>query len=69
MPLIMEEGLDVDDLFGDPNSLDLGLPASQPTKGLAQRLDEMRLWGCCKWVALPSIYALCILCLLLLTER
>lgn len=48
MPLIMEEGLDVDDLFGDPNTLDLGLSAAQPTKGLAQRLDEMRLLGCCR---------------------
>ena len=48
MPLIMEEGLDVDDLFGDPNSLDLGLSTAQPTKGLAQRLDEMRLLGCCR---------------------
>ncbi|OKL60129.1 Mediator of RNA polymerase II transcription subunit 16 [Talaromyces atroroseus] len=47
----MEESLDVDDLFGDPNSLDLGLTASQPAKGLAQRLDEMRLWGCCKKIA------------------
>lgn len=47
----MEDGsLDVDDLFGDPNSLDLGLPAAQPTKGLAQRLDEMRLLGCCQYV-------------------
>ncbi|GAM41433.1 hypothetical protein TCE0_042r14550 [Talaromyces pinophilus] len=51
MPLIMEEGLDVDDLFGDPNGLDLGLPTAQPTKGLAQRLDEMRLLGCCRKIA------------------
>lgn len=49
----MDEGLDVDDLFGDPTSLDLGLPASQPTRGLAQRLDEMRLLGCCRWVDNP----------------
>ncbi|EED24095.1 RNA polymerase II Mediator complex subunit Sin4, putative [Talaromyces stipitatus ATCC 10500] len=51
MPLIMEEGLDVDDLFGDPNSLDLGLATAQPTKGLAQHLDEMRLLGCCRKIA------------------
>lgn len=50
MPLIMEEGIDVDDLFGDPSSLELGLPAPQPTKGLSQRLDEMRLLGCCQYV-------------------
>jgi mediator of RNA polymerase II transcription subunit 16 len=48
MPLIMEEGLDVDDLFGDPSSLDLDLSTAQPTKALAQRLDEMRLLGCCR---------------------
>lgn len=47
MPLIMEEGINVDDLFGEPNSLELGLPAS-PIKGLAQCLDEMRLLGCCQ---------------------
>ncbi|CRG85078.1 Mediator of RNA polymerase II transcription subunit 16 [Talaromyces islandicus] len=51
MPLIMDGSLDVDDLFGDPTSLDLGLPASQPTKGLAQRLDEMRVLGCCQKIA------------------
>lgn len=46
MPLIMEEGINVDDLFGEPNSLELGLSAAPPTKGLAQCLDEMRLLGC-----------------------
>lgn len=49
MPLIMDEGINVDDLFGEAHSLDLGLPpaASLPaTKGLAQCLDEMRLLGC-----------------------
>lgn len=48
MPLIMEEGINVDDLFGEPNSLGLGLPPAAPsvTKGLAQCLDEMRLLGC-----------------------
>lgn len=49
MPLIMEDGLNVDDLFGEPSSLGLGLP-SPPTKGLAQCLDEMRLLGCCQYV-------------------
>lgn len=57
MPLIMEEGIDVDDLFGDPSSLELGLPAPQPTKGLAQRLDEMRLLGCCQYVIIvPTVF-------------
>ena len=48
MPLIMEEGINVDDLFGDANSLELGLPTAPtpPIKGLAQCLDEMRLLGC-----------------------
>lgn len=47
MPLMMEEGINVDDLFGEPNSLELGLQAAPPsTKGLAQCLDELRLLGC-----------------------
>lgn len=46
----MDSGLDVDDLFGDP-ALGLGLSSpSPPPKGLAQRLDEMRLLGCCQYV-------------------
>jgi mediator of RNA polymerase II transcription subunit 16 len=52
MPLIMEDGINVDDLFGESTSLELGLPTSTPTastKGLAQRLDEMRLVGCCQY--------------------
>jgi mediator of RNA polymerase II transcription subunit 16 len=51
MPLMMEDGINVDDLFGENTSLDLGLPTGNPTvsaKGLAQRLDEMRLLGCCQ---------------------
>lgn len=44
---MMEEGINVDDLFGEPNSLELGLQAAPPsTKGLAQCLDELRLLGC-----------------------
>ncbi|GAB1196322.1 mediator complex subunit [Aspergillus pseudonomiae] len=50
MPMIMDDGINVDDLFGESASLELGLPAPAPTsnstKGLAQRLDEMRLLGC-----------------------
>lgn len=53
MPLIMEGGIDVDDLFGESSSLGLGLPPPvsvpmsmpMPAKGLAQCLDEMRLLG------------------------
>lgn len=51
MPLIMDHGINVDDLFGESTSFELGL-SSPPTKGLAQRLDEMRLLGCCQYVIL-----------------
>ncbi|KAB8271841.1 mediator of RNA polymerase II transcription subunit 16 [Aspergillus minisclerotigenes] len=55
MPMIMDDGINVDDLFGESASLELGLPATAPTsnstKGLAQRLDEMRLLGCCQKIA------------------
>ncbi|KAL4809606.1 mediator of RNA polymerase II transcription subunit 16 [Aspergillus unguis] len=53
MPLIMEDGINVDDLFGESTSLELGLPTGTATsaKGLAQRLDEMRLVGCCQKIA------------------
>ncbi|KAF7594100.1 mediator complex subunit [Aspergillus hancockii] len=51
MPMIMDDAINVDDLFGEPASLELGLPSTgttpTTTKGLAQRLDEMRLSGCC----------------------
>ncbi|KAJ5880877.1 Mediator of RNA polymerase II transcription subunit 16 [Penicillium subrubescens] len=49
----MEDAINVDDLFGEAHSLDLGLPPAPapPTKGLAQCLDEMRLLGCRQKVA------------------
>ncbi|QQK46771.1 Mediator complex, subunit Med16 [Penicillium digitatum] len=47
----MEDSINVDDLFGESNSLELGLPAASPIKGLAQGLDEMRLLGCCQKIA------------------
>lgn len=56
MPLIMEDGINVDDLFGEPSSLGLGLPSASTTKGLAQRLDEMRLMGCCQYVIIYYRY-------------
>ncbi|EEH45765.2 uncharacterized protein PADG_01915 [Paracoccidioides brasiliensis Pb18] len=59
MPLIMEDSIDVDDLFGDPTSLELGLEATAPTiKGLPQRLDELRLSGCCQKVAWSKLGAI-----------
>ncbi|PYI12583.1 mediator of RNA polymerase II transcription subunit 16 [Aspergillus sclerotiicarbonarius CBS 121057] len=52
MPLMMDDSINVDDLFGEPTSLELALPPSATTtKGLAQRLDEMRLLGCCQKIA------------------
>lgn len=49
MPLMMDDNIDVDDLFGDPGSLELGLHSPSPAKGLPQRLDELRLLGCCRY--------------------
>lgn len=49
MPLIMDHDINVDDLFGEPSSLELGL-SSTATKRLPQRLDEMRILGCCRYV-------------------
>ncbi|KAE8150072.1 mediator complex, subunit Med16 [Aspergillus avenaceus] len=55
MPMIMDGSINVDDLFGESASLELGLPSTTPsstaTKGLAQRLDEMHLLGCCQKIA------------------
>lgn len=58
MPIMMEEGIDVDDLFGDPSSLELGLAPAPATKGLAQRLDELRLLGCYQYVLHDCFLAL-----------
>lgn len=46
---MMDDNIDVDELFGDPGSLELGLHASSPAKGLPQRLDELHLLGCCRY--------------------
>lgn len=46
MPLVMDDGLDMDDLFGD--AAPLQLPLAPPAKGLLQRVDESRLSGCCQ---------------------
>ncbi|OJD18828.1 hypothetical protein AJ78_01160 [Emergomyces pasteurianus Ep9510] len=59
MPMIMEDSIDVDDLFGDPTSLELGLEGAAPTiKGLPQRLDELRLSGCSQKVAWSKLGAI-----------
>ena len=47
MPMIMEH--DLDDLF-----VDAPLPISRPLpKGLLQRVDDLRLSGCCQYVSSP----------------
>ncbi|KAL4893963.1 mediator complex, subunit Med16 [Aspergillus ambiguus] len=51
MPMIMEDGINMDDLFGESASLELGLTPTASTRGLPQRLDEMRLLGCCQKIA------------------
>ncbi|EEQ90336.2 RNA polymerase II Mediator complex subunit Sin4 [Blastomyces dermatitidis ER-3] len=59
MPMIMEDSIDVDDLFGDPTSLELGLEGAAPTiKGLPQRLDELRLSGCSQKIAWSKLGAI-----------
>lgn len=50
MPMIMEDGINVDDLFGESTSLELDLTPTPSKRGLPQRLDEMRLLGCCQYV-------------------
>ncbi|EAU38890.1 conserved hypothetical protein [Aspergillus terreus NIH2624] len=51
MPMIMEDGINVDDLFGESTSLELDLTPTPSKRGLPQRLDEMRLLGCCQKIA------------------
>lgn len=59
MPLMMDHSINVDDLFGEPASIELGL-SSASTKGLAQRLDEMRLLGCCRYVCVKLNRYICL---------
>ncbi|KAF7719404.1 Uncharacterized protein PECH_004899 [Penicillium ucsense] len=57
----MDESINVDDLFGEAHSLDLGLPppaALPSTKGLAQCIDEMRLLGCRQRIAWSRLGAI-----------
>lgn len=44
----MDDGLDMDDLFGEEPVMSFA-PAP-PAKGLVQRVEEMRLGGCCTCV-------------------
>ncbi|KAI9825559.1 MAG: mediator complex subunit [Phylliscum demangeonii] len=50
MPLLMDDELDIDELFGEP-TLALTPVLPPPPKGLAQRLDDLRTIGCCQKLA------------------
>ena len=45
MPLIMDDGLDMDELFGEEPTITL--PPVPTAKGLVQRVEDLRLSGCC----------------------
>ncbi|KAK2624763.1 hypothetical protein QTJ16_005956 [Diplocarpon rosae] len=49
MPLMMDEEMDMDDLFGDGGGL--SLPSRPPSTELRQRIDELRAGGCCQGIA------------------
>lgn len=52
MPLMMEDdGINMEDLFGQTGSFDMPPPSPPPNKALSHRLDEMRLSGCCQYVS------------------
>ncbi|CZT50349.1 uncharacterized protein RSE6_11318 [Rhynchosporium secalis] len=61
MPMMMDDEINMDDLFGD--GVGLNLPSRPPTKELHQRLDELRASGCCqtiawsKWGSIASVAA------------
>jgi mediator of RNA polymerase II transcription subunit 16 len=48
MPLMMDDEIDMDDLFGDGAAL--SLPSRPPSKELYQRLDDLRGSGCNQYV-------------------
>jgi mediator of RNA polymerase II transcription subunit 16 len=54
MPLMMDEDMDMDDLFGD--GAGLSLPSRPPTKELYQRIDDMRGSGCCQLVCFGTFW-------------
>lgn len=53
MPLMMEEDMDMEELFGD--GAGLSLPSRPPSKELYQRVDELRGSGCCQYVVLSHL--------------
>ena len=44
----MDDSLDIDDLFADDGAL--SLPQASISKGLIQKVDELRLLGCNQYV-------------------
>lgn len=42
--------MDVDDLFGDSEHVNLQSISVPPVKGLARRVDELGASGCCQYV-------------------
>jgi mediator of RNA polymerase II transcription subunit 16 len=48
MPMMMEDEMDMDDLFGD--GAGLSLPSRPPSKELYQRIDDLRGSGCSQYV-------------------
>ena len=52
MPFIMDEDMEVDELFGDSAAMDTAMDTAMdmtlptPLKGLAQRLHEVHTSGC-----------------------
>jgi mediator of RNA polymerase II transcription subunit 16 len=48
--------MDVDDLFGDSEHVNLqNITTVPPVKGLARRVDELGASGCCQYVRAPPI--------------
>jgi mediator of RNA polymerase II transcription subunit 16 len=56
MPMMMEDEMDMDDLFGD--GAGLSLPSRPPSKELYQRLDDLRGSGCSQYVLCHVPYRL-----------
>jgi mediator of RNA polymerase II transcription subunit 16 len=53
MPLMLDNPMpvdlnDVDDLFGDGVGVGLSLPGRAQSKQLQQRMDDIRIRGCCQ---------------------
>jgi hypothetical protein len=59
MPLMLDNSMPVDlnavdDLFGD--GVDLSLPVRVQSKQLQQRMDDIRIRGCCQYEELALLF-------------